>query len=108
MPGKRPGSTAGTPRKSTPGTSAESTAGTPETAPGSAPETATASPGGADIERLTTELARLRTRNAELAAQLREYATGTRQGVVLEEGKRYVYQDGELRPLVRTTQARAE
>jgi hypothetical protein len=42
---KRPGSTAGTPRKSTPGTPAESTAGTPATAPGSAPEPATKAPG---------------------------------------------------------------
>ena len=61
-----------------------------------------------EVERLTAELARLRTRNADLAAQLREYATGIRQGAVLEEGKRYIYQDGGLKPWVRTTQARAE
>jgi hypothetical protein len=78
-------------------------AGTPATA-----SAATQAPGSDKAERLTQAVARLRTRNAELAAQLREYATGIRQGVVLEEGKRYVYQDGELKPWTRTTQARAQ
>lgn len=59
-----------------------------------------------DAARLLADAKQLRKRNAELAAQLREYATGARPGMVLSEGKRYVYEDGELRPWVRSVQQR--
>jgi hypothetical protein len=58
--------------------------------------------------QLQERAARLTARNAELASQLREYATGVRAGVVLEEGKRYVYRDGELRSFTRSVGQRAE
>jgi hypothetical protein len=64
------------------------------------------------LRQLQERAARLQERNADLAGQLHEYAAGGRHGVVLEEGERYVYRDGELvidtRPLRRTVQHRAE
>lgn len=58
------------------------------------------------LRQLQERSARLTARNAELTAQLREYATGGQPGIDMTEGTRYVCHDGELvkdsRPLRRS------
>ena len=58
------------------------------------------------LRQLQDRAARMAVRNAELAAQLREYATGVRKGVDLEDGQRYVYSDGGLHIDTRRSAAR--